>query len=144
MNTRNKEQGSFSLLAGEVAWFVTTQTAPWQARTELMPQTRPGPADVMVQTERPRQTIEGFGACFNELGWTALAALEAEERDGILRELFAPGVGAQFTLCRMSRRQAGPATRTSLRSPTRMGASQWSCRTTCAKRCPSACGSASG
>jgi glucosylceramidase len=60
-----------------------------------------GVPDVIVQTERPQQTIEGFGACFNELGWTSLAALDVEERDGIFRELFAPDVGANFTLCRM-------------------------------------------
>jgi glucosylceramidase len=59
------------------------------------------PADVIVQTESPRQTIEGFGACFNELGWTSLAALGSEQQDGIFHELFAPGVGANFTLCRM-------------------------------------------
>jgi glucosylceramidase len=57
--------------------------------------------NVIVRTESPRQLIEGFGATFNELGWTSLAALDAEEREGILRELFAPGVGANFTLCRM-------------------------------------------
>jgi glucosylceramidase len=60
-----------------------------------------GLADVLVQSERPRQAIEGFGACFNELGWTSLAALDPHEREAILRELFAPGVGANFTLCRM-------------------------------------------
>jgi glucosylceramidase len=84
-----------------VEWVVTTQAAPWQARGGLVPQTHAGPPDVMVLAENPRQTIEGFGACSNELGWTALASLSAEARDGILRELFAPGVGAQFTLCRM-------------------------------------------
>ena len=87
--------------AEKIEWVVTTQAAPWQARGGLVPETRAGMPDVMVQTENPRQTIEGFGACFNELGWTALSALDAEARDGILRELFAPGVGAQFTLCRM-------------------------------------------
>ena len=58
-------------------------------------------ADVFVQTDAPLQAIEGFGACFNELGWTSLAALSAADRDVVLRELFAPGVGANFTLCRM-------------------------------------------
>jgi glucosylceramidase len=39
--------------------------------------------------------------CSNELGWISLACLGAEEREGISCELFAPGVGANFTLCRM-------------------------------------------
>ena len=58
-------------------------------------------ADVYVRTDAPRQPIEGFGCCFNELGWTALGLLAPEERDSILRELFAPRVGANFTICRM-------------------------------------------
>jgi len=56
---------------------------------------------VFVQTDAPLQGIDGFGACFNELGWTSLAALSAGDRDAVMRELFSPGVGANFTLCRM-------------------------------------------
>jgi glucosylceramidase len=86
------------------AWVTTTASEPWRVRegpvaesaaaADLIP-------DVIVQMESPRQTIEGFGACFNELGWTSLSALTKEQRDGIFQELFAPGVGANFTLCRM-------------------------------------------
>jgi glucosylceramidase len=83
-----------------VEWVFTTQTAPWR-RGELAANVEASLADVVVQKERPRQTIEGFGACFNELGWTSLAALDPEARDGILRELFSPGVGGSFTVCRM-------------------------------------------
>ena len=80
-------------------WFVTTATSPWQRRE--VAETSSGPADVMVRTDTPLQRIEGFGACFNELGWTSMAALSATDRDCVLRELFAPGIGAGFTLCRM-------------------------------------------
>jgi glucosylceramidase len=83
-----------------VGFFVTTRNAPWQQRS-LAASAGAGNADVLVQTEAPLQTIDGFGACFNELGWTSLAALSASDRDSVLRELFAPGVGAGFTLCRM-------------------------------------------
>ena len=77
--------------AKDIAWVVTTQTAPWRMPGGPAVEASAGVPDVIVQTERPQQTIEGFGACFNELGWTSLAALDAEERDGIFRELFAPG-----------------------------------------------------
>ncbi len=87
--------------AEDVTWVITTQTAPWLMRKGLVVETGLGVPNVIVRTESPRQLIEGFGATFNELGWTSLAALDAEEREGILRELFAPGVGANFTLCRM-------------------------------------------
>jgi glucosylceramidase len=82
-----------------VDWYVTTAASPWQKRE--LAAADGGGADVFVQADAPMQAIEGFGACFNELGWTSLALLPAADREAILRELFAPGVGAGFTLCRM-------------------------------------------
>jgi glucosylceramidase len=82
-----------------VAWYVTTQASAWQRR-DL--QAEPGGwGDVLVLADAPLQAVEGFGACFNELGWTALAKLSSADRESVLRELFAPGAGAGFTLCRM-------------------------------------------
>src|SRR5215469_5802298 len=34
--------------------------------------------------------IEGFGACFNELGWTSLQMLSVADRESVLHELFDP------------------------------------------------------
>jgi glucosylceramidase len=82
-----------------IEWYVTTAASPWQKRT--LEATSGGGADVMVQADTPLQTIEGFGACFNELGWTSLSLLSPADRDSVLYELLAPGVGANFTLCRM-------------------------------------------
>jgi glucosylceramidase len=84
-----------------VEWIVTTQKTPWRSLDGLAATQMTAPPDVLVQLDRPQQEIEGFGACFNELGWTALAVLSPQDRDGILHELFAPGAGANFTLCRM-------------------------------------------
>jgi glucosylceramidase len=85
--------------APKVDWYVTTASSPWQRR-EIAAEPG-GPADVFVQADAPLQPIEGFGACFNELGWTSLSMLSAADGDAVLRELFAPGVGAGFTVCRM-------------------------------------------
>jgi glucosylceramidase len=60
-----------------------------------------GSADVEVDVMHPLQTVDGFGACFNELGWTSLSALNETDRETIFKELFVPGVGANFTICRM-------------------------------------------
>ena len=87
--------------AAAVRWIVTTQDAAWH---EV-----PGPdlelltemPNVFVLVDDPMQLIEGFGASFNELGWTSLGVLEQSQRDEIFRELFAPGVGAGLSLCRM-------------------------------------------
>ncbi len=85
----------------DVTWVVTSQTSPWVVHRGPSVEAIAAMPDVIVQTDIPRQPIEGFGACFNELGWTSLSALNPEERDTVLRELFAPGNGASFTLCRM-------------------------------------------
>jgi len=45
--------------------------------------------------------IEGFGACFNELGWKALELLSEADRQAVLAEFFDPAKGGRFTYCRM-------------------------------------------
>ena len=57
--------------------------------------------DVMLREDVTFQTVRGFGACFSELGWVALSALPAVHRNELLGELFAPGKGAGFTVCRL-------------------------------------------
>ena len=59
-----------------------------------------GDSTLVIDPLAFQQTIEGFGACFNELGWTSLSLLSQQDRDSIFRELYAPGVGANFTMNR--------------------------------------------
>jgi glucosylceramidase len=47
------------------------------------------------------QKIDGFGGCFNELGWDALKAIKPEQREQILKELFDKNSGCKFSICRM-------------------------------------------
>jgi len=86
----------------DITWIATTQTSQWQSNdavtTSLASESK---WDVEAQLDKPLQTIDGFGACFNELGWTSLSALADEDREAIFRELFAPGVGLNFNICRM-------------------------------------------
>ncbi|MER7278646.1 glycoside hydrolase family 30 beta sandwich domain-containing protein [Dactylosporangium sp. NPDC000244] len=77
-----------------MTWIVSTRDALWQERD--LPAPADGPPDIVVRTDEPRQVVEGFGACFNELGWDALSALAEPDREDVLRELF-----AQFTICRL-------------------------------------------
>lgn len=58
-------------------------------------------AESMASAARSSQTMHGFGACFNELGWTALKKLPPADRDAVMQELFGPTHGARFTYCRM-------------------------------------------
>lgn len=83
-------------------WVMTTPEVSWQYQdgiqitsdvTEQM--------EVEVDLNHPLQEIEGFGTCFNELGWLSLDLLKPTEKDEIFKELFEPGYGANFTICRM-------------------------------------------
>lgn len=84
-----------------ISWTVTTESTPWRAVAVPTWQPVREMPGVILQPEVQYQTISGFGACFNELGWDALALLTPQAREDIFREFFAPGVGANFTLCRM-------------------------------------------
>ncbi|MGO3886808.1 MAG: glycoside hydrolase family 30 protein [Mycetocola sp.] len=84
-----------------VRWVTTTEHSAWVAQPDLQLTELAGMPNVLLKTSEPKQTMDGFGVCFNELGWTALSRLRQDERDDILREMFEPGVGTGFTLCRM-------------------------------------------
>ncbi|MCH4171567.1 MAG: glycosyl hydrolase [Lactobacillus sp.] len=53
-----------------------------------------------IGTEK-RQEIWGFGHTFNELGAVALENLPEAKRNEVLDDLFKPGVGENYTLCRI-------------------------------------------
>jgi len=82
-------------------WVSTSQTETWKMQSISMNTGTHGKPDVEVNVNETLQTVEGFGTCFNELGWTSLNLLSAADRESIMHELFAPGEGANFTICRM-------------------------------------------
>lgn len=81
-------------------WIVSTQDSQWevQGKVEIINDQQ---VDARIELDKEMQTIEGFGTCFNELGWTSLSALSESDREAIMKELFEPGTGANFTVCRM-------------------------------------------
>jgi len=91
----------FSTAQSSVRWISSDSLRSWQTNTGAVWQTATGTSDAEVLLSKPQQTIEGFGTCFNELGWTSLGLLSASDREQILNELFVPGKGANFTICRM-------------------------------------------
>lgn len=70
----------------------TLQTTPWDNDTTLY---------IDVDQSTTYQQIDGFGGCFNELGWDALSALSQTERDNVMKALFDPNTGCKFNICRM-------------------------------------------
>ena len=83
----------------EIEWVTSTFENPWQ----VMEASVSGNAvaeEVVVDLSAVKQTVEGFGTCFNELGWTSLSELSEADRAGILRDLFSPD-DMNLTMARM-------------------------------------------
>ena len=85
------------------SWVTTTETAFWQEQPDLLSASADTvrTIDVTIHKDKFQQTIDGFGACFNELGWISLSRLNPADRESIMEELFFPEYGANFTICRM-------------------------------------------
>lgn len=89
------------LAQSNLSWVSTTENSVWYKQKAIPISSSTNKADLCISTDSVLQKIEGFGTCFNEQGWTSLNLLKPETKENILRELFASGVGANFTICRM-------------------------------------------
>jgi len=90
-----------SVAQQHVQWIVSTENAPWVERQVPTINATSTDRDLLtVEVSRAFQRMDGFGGCFNELGWEALKGLEAAEREKVLASLFSPR-GADFNLGRM-------------------------------------------
>jgi glucosylceramidase len=85
--------------AAKVEWVSTTFENHWQVMEAVEADT-PADATVEVDLTATKQTVEGFGTCFNELGWISLSELSEADRAAILQDLFTPG-GLNLTMARM-------------------------------------------
>src|SRR6476661_3557478 len=54
-----------------------------------------------INTDSVKQVFDGFGACFNELGWEALLSLPLQSRELVLYNLFSKESGCRFNLFRL-------------------------------------------
>lgn len=84
----------------KVEWVSTSQTDSWKNHSISLSSSSTSP-DVEIKSDKPLQTIEGFGTCFNEMGWASLNVLSLTDREHIFKDFFAPNIGANFTICRM-------------------------------------------
>ena len=89
--------------APSIRWICTTPAEPWKEMSATVLSPAPGAASNVVRLDAKTayQTIDGFGGCFNELGWEALQPLDAAERATALKALF-DATGCNFNLCRAS------------------------------------------
>ncbi len=87
-----------------IALITTTEASPWQSGSVFKPAFSWEMLNLNVdpsQTVASTPPMAGFGACFNDLGWTSLQMLSEQDRETILHELFHPQAGARFSYCRM-------------------------------------------
>jgi len=56
--------------------------------------------DITILTHNKAQVIDGFGGCFNELGWDALQMLDTAKQNEVMKGLF-NSEGLNFNICRM-------------------------------------------
>lgn len=90
-----------SPIHAEPTFTLTTQESAFVTRP-ISPAEKSDRTDAAfeVHADRPQQVMEGFGGCFNELGWTALQTLPAPQRGEVLQALFGPD-GCNFSICRI-------------------------------------------
>lgn len=79
-------------------WYSSTEASPWTAKTAG----GAGQAEsVLTISSERQQTMDGFGGCFNELGFIALEHLPAAERAQVMHDLFHPEGEQRFAICRL-------------------------------------------
>ncbi len=78
-------------------WVSTTIDNPWQKTSVRLSGAE---ADIVIDPSNTDQTMLGFGVSFSELGWQSLSQLSEADRQAVLDELFVPGLGASFNICR--------------------------------------------
>ena len=95
---------SLALLIGcgeKFSMVTTTETDVWVAVAPEAHEVPVGTAEnLQIDLNAEGQIIEGFGTAFSEMSFEALSWLSDEDRQAIYHELFAPGVGANFTINR--------------------------------------------
>jgi glucosylceramidase len=86
----------------DVSWICSTESQPWQTMlAPVLAAASPAtPPEIRVAADKTAQTIDGFGGCFNELGWLALGKASEADRQRVLSALFGDD-GCAFTLGRI-------------------------------------------
>lgn len=86
----------------DILWVSSNPSTQWQVDTLKANNDNLASGSVItVFADSSLQTIDGFGGCFNELGWVALNYLPEEEQKKILESLFDTITGCKFNICRM-------------------------------------------
>ncbi len=86
-------------LVGSADAISTTLARPWM-KASLLETNDTDKADLLIDAGKPIHEIDGFGGCFNELGWDILNLLPKPKQDEVLNDLFGKD-GLALTFGRM-------------------------------------------
>ncbi|OXS77555.1 glycoside hydrolase family 30 protein [Domibacillus enclensis] len=81
-----------------IQWIATAKDQLWQ---EKQPEQKTSAAVNITVTEEGKRIIEGFGGCFNELGYHAIQQLPEQEQQTVYEALFSPDGDCRFSICRL-------------------------------------------
>jgi glucosylceramidase len=79
-------------------WISTTEENQWQKQDAVF--CKPC-LDTLELTSERYQEIDGFGGCFNELGWVAMTDLNEIDHQKVMEDLFKPDDSCNFNFCRI-------------------------------------------
>ncbi|WP_084225347.1 glycoside hydrolase family 30 protein [Paenibacillus pectinilyticus] len=82
-------------------WISSTESSLWTDKPIPPAEAAVDSTASLTITKDSYQTVEGFGGCFNELGFTALSYLSDEERVEMLHSLFHPDGDQKLSICRL-------------------------------------------
>ncbi len=85
-----------------ILWVSSDINAQWKINSiEILNKKSDKENAIEIYTDSSLQVIDGFGACFNELGGKTLNSISEKKQKEILSSLFDTIKGCKFNLCRM-------------------------------------------
>lgn len=86
-----------------VRWWSSTPKKLWEEQRNILLQKYDSTItiDAEIFTDSVEQEIDGFGGCFNELGWDALSKIDEISSKKVLSMLFSAENGLNFNICRV-------------------------------------------
>lgn len=82
----------------DIRWISSSKASTWTEKQ--VSDSVAGEANLIITGEK-FQIVEGFGGCFNELGFVALRHLPEEDRANLFHALFHPDGEQRFSICRL-------------------------------------------
>jgi glucosylceramidase len=84
-------------------WTMTNEKVQWeeQRNQQLTEYLSTDKISAEIRINEKQQVFDGFGACINEYGWSALLTLTRNKQNDILTSIFDPVEGLNFSICLM-------------------------------------------